>query len=310
MGKWLLGVSGGYEGEELTPCGHTFSEMELYNEAAAIDDAEAVVKNIKEYWKNQGNQAEEENKKSGFLGFVLLSENNWDKDRFFRDLKEEWDISVDEVPKAKDQITVFSIDGVMATVGLIPQPIPDDEAVECAKTNYMWNEAVDTAKAHKAHLIVAVLGGNYKNDKSAYDLGKLHVKLVSACCRQAFATGVYANGTVYEPKIYRSFADMMKEGNLPLFNWVWIGMYEDKNGVSCYTIGMEVFGKNEMEVLNAKTKRSEVYNFMVNMIAYVLENDVTLKNGETIGFSPTDKHAITFGKGVAMTDINTLKIKY
>ena len=35
MGKWLLGVCGGYEGDELEHCGHVFSEMENYDPATA-----------------------------------------------------------------------------------------------------------------------------------------------------------------------------------------------------------------------------------------------------------------------------------
>jgi len=32
LGKWLLGVSGGFEGNSLELCGHMFSEMQEYKE--------------------------------------------------------------------------------------------------------------------------------------------------------------------------------------------------------------------------------------------------------------------------------------
>lgn len=35
LSPWLVGVSGGYEGDSLTPCGHTFSEMKKYHAATA-----------------------------------------------------------------------------------------------------------------------------------------------------------------------------------------------------------------------------------------------------------------------------------
>lgn len=41
----------------------------------------------------------------------------------------------------------------------------------------------------------------------------------------------------------------------------------------------------------------------------MLEYDVTLNNGETIGFSAEDKHAITYSEGVALPGM-TLKIEY
>ena len=39
LGEWMLGVCGGYEGDELDHCGHVFSQMEKYNDRTAIEDA-------------------------------------------------------------------------------------------------------------------------------------------------------------------------------------------------------------------------------------------------------------------------------
>lgn len=64
-----------------------------------------------------------------------------------------------------------------------------------------------------------------------------------------------------------------------------------------------------MEVLDADAQPSEVRDFLSNMAAYVLEYDVTLKDGETIGFSEDDKHLITYSMGVSLPEM-TLKIGY
>ena len=76
------------------------------------------------------------------------------------------------------------------------------------------------------------------------------------------------------------------------------------------TYGMEVFGKDEMEVLNAGAEPGELRDFLASLVSYVLENDVELHDGETIGFSADDKHTITRSKGVALPDQMTLKISY
>ena len=102
---------------------------------------------------------------------------------------------------------------------------------------------------------------------------------------------------------------MIKEDDLPLFNWIWFGLYRGKNGVCCYTYGMGVFGKDEMEVLDTDAEPEELRNFLSSLVAYVLEYDVTLNDGETIGFSENDKHAITRGDGVSLPGV-TLKIAY
>ena len=103
---------------------------------------------------------------------------------------------------------------------------------------------------------------------------------------------------------------MMQEDELPIFNWIWFGLYRNEGGMSAYTYGMEVFGKDEMEVLNTGAEPGELRDFLASLVSYVLENDVELHDGETIGFSAEDKHTITRSKGVALPDQMTLKISY
>ena len=95
---------------------------------------------------------------SAFTGFVLLSEAKFDIDKFLKDLKEDWNITLNlgKENKEKDML-VGDIDGIMVAVALMPAPIPNNEAVESAKTNYKWKDAVKVAEEHKAHIIVSLL---------------------------------------------------------------------------------------------------------------------------------------------------------
>lgn len=52
LGKWMLGVSGGYENQNSDPCGHTFSEYKKFNEKSIDFDVEMMVERQKNYWKN------------------------------------------------------------------------------------------------------------------------------------------------------------------------------------------------------------------------------------------------------------------
>ena len=171
----------------------------------------------------------------------------------------------------------------------------------------MWPEAVEAAKAHKAHIMVAVLG----EEEKLLERGKLFTKAMAVCCKQKYATGVYTSGVVFEPRFYEGFADMMKEDELPIFNWIWFGLYRREGGLNSYTYGMDVFGKEEMEVLNANAEPEELRDFLASLASYVLACDVTLKDGETIGFSADDKHTITCSPGVSLPEEQmTLKIAY
>lgn len=305
LGKWLLGVCGGYEDDGLEHCGHVFSEMQPYQEDNAEEQAAAMVEKIRSYLMEQAKQATEHEEDTGcFVGFVLLTDAKWDKDQFIRDLKSEWGLETATKDNTDDEVLVFPVDDMTAAVSLMPAPVPDGEAERNAQNNYMWPEAVETAKAHKAYLLVAILG-----DGPLLEKGRLFVKLLATCCKQHNATGVYTSGTVFEPRFYEEFAGMMKEGELPIFNWIWFGLYRREGGTCCYTYGMRTFGKDEMEVLDANAQPSDVREFLSNLVTYVLENDVTLKDGETIGFSRKDKHPITRSEGVSLPEM-TLKIRY
>ena len=248
--------------------------------------------------------------KGAFCGFVLLSKGEWDKEQFIRDMKEKWDITVEEHDESEgksDDVLVFEVGDMIAAVSLMPYPIPGGEAEVNAENNYMWQEAVKAAREHSAHIMVAGLG----REKNVLEKGKLYTKLAAACCRQQYATGVHTSGVVFEPRFYEGFADMIKEDELPVFNWIWFGLYRSGGGMNAYTYGMDVFGKDEMEVLNADAEPGDLRDFLASLASYVLESGVELHDGETIGFAADDKHTITHSPGVALPEEQmTLKISW
>ena len=235
-------------------------------------------------------EAEDESDHTGvFTGFVLLSKAEWDKKQFIRDMQEKWDIPVDEYDASgekADDALVFEVGDMLAAVSLAAYPIPGGEAEGNAENNYMWEDAVKVAKEHRAHLMVAVLG----KEEDLLEKGKLFTKVVAACCRQEYATGIYTSGVVFEPRFYEGFADMMQEDELPIFNWIWFGLWRDEHGMNGYTYGMASFGKDEMEVLGTDAEPGDLRDFLASLASYVLENDVELHDGETIGFAEDDKH--------------------
>lgn len=308
ISKWLLGVCGGYEGDKLENCGHVYSEMKEYNVATAVEQATAMVEMIRAYWIEQEKQYDECKENAGqFVGFVLLSELEWDKAQLVRDLKEKWDITGEEDKNETlhDDTLVFFVGDMTVAVSLMPGPVPNGEAEENAKNNYMWPEAVKVAKVHKAHIMVAVLG----KKEDLLERGKLFTKVVATCCNQKYTSGIYTSGVVFEPQFYEEYADEMKNGELPVDNWIWFGIYRRPGGVCGYTYGLGNFGKDEMEVLDTDADLGDLRAFMASLAYYVLESNVELQNGETIGFSEDDKHSITRSEGVALPGI-TLKITF
>ena len=310
--QWNMRMAYGYQylyhqEEKAIPYAQWWAQLDPEDE-----NAPAVIQECqKEIAKRAETEAEDDSDHKGvFTGFVLLSKGEWDKQQFIRDIKEKWDIPVDESDASEekdDNVLVFEVGDMLAAVSLNNYPIPSGEAEGNAENNYMWEDAVKVAKEHRAHLMVAVLG----KEEDLLEKGKLFTKVVAACCRQEYATGIYTSGVVFEPRFYEGFADMLKGDELPIFNWIWFGLWRNEKGLNGYTYGMEAFGKDEMEVLGADAEPGDLRDFLASLASYVLENDVELHDGETIGFTADDKHAITRSPGVGLPeDQMTLKISW
>lgn len=294
------------EEEKAIPYARTWAQLDPEDEDAPCVIRECE-KAVEARCKNDGKPVDS---KGVFLGFVLLEKAHWDKGRLIADLKAEWDIDVPEEDKddRKDNgdSLVFEAGDMIAAVSLMHGPVPGGEAEDNAENNYMWPDAVKAAQSHAAHIMVTVLG----KETDVRLRGQFFVKLAAACCRQPGVLGVYTSGVVFEPSFYADMAGVMKEGELPLNNWIWFGLHRREGGVCGYTYGMDVFGKEELEVLDADADPLAVREFLVSLAGYVIGSDVTLNDGETIGFSQGDRHRITRSPGVALPDQPTLKVSF
>lgn len=309
--EWHMRMAYGYqyltgEEEKAIPYARTWAQLDPEDEDAPCVIRECE-KAVEARCKNDGKPVD---RKGVFLGFVLLEKAHWDKGRLIVDLKAEWDIDVPEEDKddRKDNgdSLVFEAGDMIAAVSLMHGPVPGGEAEDNAENNYMWPDAVKAAQSHAAHIMVTVLG----KETDVRLRGQFFVKLAAACCRQPGVLGVYTSGVVFEPSFYADMAGVMKEGELPLNNWIWFGLHRREGGVCGYTYGMDVFGKEELEVLDADADPLAVREFLVSLAGYVIGSDVTLNDGETIGFSQGDRHRITRSPGVALPDQPTLKVSF
>ena len=304
LGSWKVAVCGGYEGDSLGHCGHIGSEMEAYDPVTAQEKCVAMVEKLRKYWQDRAKQEEESKKvgssSGGFAGFVLLSTPEFDVEEFRRVLKEDWGIECPEDAagsgnREKGVTIVFEVNGMMATVGLMEASVPNGEAEYWANSNFMTREkAVEAARNHKAHLLVAVLNRGL----APLEAGKLFVKVACTCLKASNALGIYDCGTVWLPEYYIQSAMVMKEGEVPLPDLVFVGLYQDEKGVSSWTNGLRSFGKEELEIVASRQSASEVYGLMWDISSYVIQEGAVLRDGETIGFTIDQKLPLTLSEGV------------
>lgn len=72
LGKWLVGVCGGYEENDLNHCGHVFSDMQPYVESTAKDECIKMVEFIRSYWMEQAKNAANNGRQGGLSDEMYL----------------------------------------------------------------------------------------------------------------------------------------------------------------------------------------------------------------------------------------------
>lgn len=237
-------------------------------------------------------------------GFVLLTSSSFNNNQFVQDLQSEWQITATGA-EVRDGSLVFSVGDYMCALGLMPTPIPNQEAVYRAKGNYYCPDAVAIAEAHQAHLMVTVMN----QSGSEIEGMRLYSKLVATCLKQANATGVYTSETVFSADFYRKVAlQYLPNSDLPIMIWVFVGMGQTEQGNQLYTSGLNKFGKDEMEILNSKVDMRTLHTSLTAMCSHIVSADVVLKDGETVGFSAEQKWQISRSKSVYAPSEFSLKI--
>lgn len=246
---------------------------------------------------------EENYQSASIASFVLLDSMNFDVAKIRKNLKKDWGIIVKE-EKGKEVI-VFEEDGMTVGVSHMPAPVPNKEAEENARLNFMWKDGVEIVSRHQSHILVTVFGG----DDRLVDRYCLQTKVAASCLKLPDATAIYNNVTVLPAGMYIDFANYLKNDSLPVADWVLVGVYRNGEKWNAYTYGMYQFGKDEMEVVDSDMDGYDLYDFLLNIAEYVIGTDVELQDGETIGFSEEQKLTITRSEGVAV-DGFSLKIVY
>ena len=243
---------------------------------------------------------------------MLLSTPEWDLEAFKQQLKADWDI--DYPPADGEQsgenddktVAVFDVDGMTAAASLMEAPVPDGEAEYWANSNFMERDAaLAAAREHQAHVMVAVVDKEHPPRQR----GELYVKLVSTLLKAPNALGVYTNGTVWLPDYFIRVSEDLKEGHLPLLDLVFVGLVQYEKGICGWTNGLRAFGKDELEIRDSQQSPQDVHELLLNISGYLIEEDVTLRDGETLGYTAEQKLHITRSEGFNVEGMS-LKIEF
>lgn len=204
----------------------------------------------------------------------------------------------DVISISKNEITVF--------LSPIELKIPENEAESMIPMSLLWPDKSISVLDYESHAIVTAFGG------TPIEAAKMVNFVVSTLIEIEAVVGVYSgNGSIINPDVYHSMIAKLGEGEYPILIWLHLfsGYNED---VSVGIIeGLTIFGYNDIEVLASNHQPSDVLDFLYGIANYILKYDVTLEDGETIGFTEEQKLDITKSESVYIrSSEETLKIDF
>ena len=227
-------------------------------------------------------------------------------DKVIEDLRVYWELDVMDI-EGDDELATFKVGDELVAISMMPVPIPNSEFESMYSYSYLWKNVENETKEHTNHVIVSILSSDIPMVEKYSLLTKVNSSILRTC---EDAIGIYqGSATLLLPKeLYIAFSELLLSDMLPVQLWVYIGIIYNNERTSVYSYGMQEFGKSEIEVLETAMSNGELYDMFTNILNYVLDYDVTLKHGETIGFSEDEKIKIIQSEAVYV-DGNSLKLE-
>lgn len=225
---------------------------------------------------------------------LFINGDRYELSSIIDNLKNFWGLDVVN-DNGNNDTAILTVDGSMVAIAFMPVKVPEGDITGTSQYAYNWPAALDDLKEHSGHAIVSVM----QSKKSAIDRFALLSKLLYSILKTSNAVGVYQGSqTLLIPKDqYLNSAEELKNNQIPINLWVYIGLRKTASGNCVYTYGLTEFGKQEMEVLNSSLGLEELYDFIANICVYVIGSNVTFKSGETLGYTAEQKIKISSSKG-------------
>lgn len=233
------------------------------------------------------------------LTFVLLREAKLPDAKTVRDKLEKrlnGRLKIDGMEaddKGKEGVILFRIAGGTALVGLIDAPLPKGQVDDLCAAAWFWKGACAETDKHRAQLMVSVL----KPSLDRLDMSLLLTDLTAAVMDgNDNAIASYWRAALRPRDMFVKASAGASRAEPPVWLWVNFRLSGGEQGVSMSTDGLDVYGLRELEAKDVKRPAAEVFNLITGTATYLVASGPVIKDGDTIGASPSLGIVVQHGK--------------
>lgn len=225
--------------------------------------------------------------KNTVSGIILLEDEPiFNSAQIERDLMTRWKLKISN-RNSNDGIVILSNDKFRIVILGVDAEIPEDELEGVCKISHLWKDAAEETSQHQSHIILSVSS----DISDLVELNMQFVRIAASVLRNTKSIGIYlGNQALISPRdYYIKIADTMSNDDLPLANWIYFGLRENKDKRNGFTIGLKEFGFREIEFPESDKPFEEIYKILYDLAHHVLLSRQPLKKGETFDLSTTEK---------------------
>lgn len=194
---------------------------------------------------------------------------------------------------AKDNTITCRLNGAHVAAAVMPIPIPNDELAGPATTSLLWPNAEHDLAGYGAHVVVFVSGG--ESNVAAF---QTMTRVAAAVVHGTNALGVYVGGAGMLVKA-DVFMELALEPDLQLALWVdFRCFHSEADQTGLYTVGMAQLDHLEIEVPTSQRGCGDLRIWTMNFASWLIESGTTIKSGETVGLSETERIRVEHAESV------------
>ncbi|MBK9336960.1 MAG: DUF4261 domain-containing protein [Lewinellaceae bacterium] len=241
-------------------------------------------------------------------GMVLLNDQTpVDFNAIAESVKKDWGIRLDSFSQSGKNLVLYT---TSATIRLTNMDYPASivEIKSAAEGAWMWQAAREEAPLHQSQVIVTVVGAGNR----PVQLYKLYTSVVAAVLDNTRACGVYLPGQylLHSKDFFLQSARSLDQNVLPIYCWIYFGMFQ-KDGMTCaYTYGLTEFGMPDLEIVQSRHTLQEAHAVLYDIARDALQNNAKLQDGSVIETLEGEKFTLKLSKSLYLEGQQTLQVGY
>lgn len=252
-------------------------------------------------------------KNKGIMYAFILLKELCSIEQYIESLKTHFNIEAKYSKNAENSYFV-TFDDTVFNIKFVDEKIKEKSVYDLAALNLNFTNYEEVLNKHNAYVLISTVSKEstkeniLNNNLDIIDRAKSFIKAIVASCHlNAVATNLA--GYTYESSEYIELSKKIFTHDLAIFNIVPITMYSvDTDTINAYTLGLCIFGKNEIEIINYKGDIEILMHNITTLLNKIIGDDLNLD--ETKDLLIEDTHIkIVKSTGISLP-INTYKISF